>query len=103
MKHSQFFPAIDEGICYEFDSEDGCISNFEYLGYVCHDEKNYAFFFPITEETPVGSSGDVSILEVTEFDEDEMPACFNNVEDELLSLEIYEVFKLLTEDYFEFE
>ena len=47
-----------------------------------HGERRYGFFFPVSEDEPAGSSGEVVLLEVTELDEDGQPSAFELVEDE---------------------
>ena len=63
---------------------------------------SYGFFFAVTEDEPVGSSGEVVLLEVTELDEDGQPAAFEFVEDEAVAAEVYEDFRTATKDLYDF-
>lgn len=60
-------------------------------------------FFPVSEEEPALSSGEVIILEAVEFDEDDQPSAFELVEDEGVAMEVYAAFQEATKDLYEFE
>ena len=74
----------------------------EFLGLVLHGERRYGFFFPVSEDEPVGSSGEVVLLEVTELDEDGQPSAFELVEDEGVASEVYADFRQATKDLYDF-
>lgn len=97
-----FCPPVEEGIVFTFEDEEGELINLEFLGLVLHREKRYGFFFPITEDTPAGSSGEVIILEVTELDEDGQPSAFELVDDEAIAQEVYNDFAEATKDLYDF-
>ena len=65
-----FCPPTEEGITLVFEDESGDRTELEFLGLILHNDRSYGFFFPVTEDEPVGSSGEVVLLEVTELDED---------------------------------
>lgn len=65
-----FAPPVEEGMVFEFEDEKGEISQLEFLGLILHDEQRFGFFFPVDEDDPAGSSGEVLILEVTDLDEE---------------------------------
>ena len=77
-----FCPPVEEGVTLEFVDERGDAVTLEFLGLVLHGERRYGFFFPVSEDEPAGSSGEVVLLEVTELDEDGQPSAFELVEDE---------------------
>lgn len=97
-----FCPPVEEGIVFTFEDEEGELVNLEFLGLILHDEKRYGFFFPITEDAPVGSSGEVIILEVTELDEEEQPSGFELVEDDAIAEQVYMSFTEATKDLYDF-
>ena len=68
-----FAPPVEEGMVFEFEDEKGEISQLEFLGLILHDEQRFGFFFPVDEDDPAGSSGEVLILEVTDLDEEGQP------------------------------
>ena len=61
------------------------------------------FFFPVTEDSPACSSGEIIPREVTELDEDGQPSAFELVEDEAIAREVYEDFKVAAKDLYDFE
>lgn len=97
-----FCPPTEEGIIIVLEDEAGEQIQLEFLGLILHRDRRYGFFFPITEDEPAGSSGEVVLLEVTELDEDEQPAAFELVEDEAVAAEVYEDFRVATKDLYDF-
>lgn len=77
-----FAPPVEEGMVFEFEDEKGEISQLEFLGLILHDEQRFGFFFPVDEDDPAGSSGEVLILEVTDLDEEGQPCEFELLDDE---------------------
>lgn len=98
-----FCPPIEEGMVYTFEDEKGDLVDLEFLGLIIHNELRYGFFFPVSEDEPAGSSGEVIVMEVTEVDEEEQPCAFEYVEDEAIALEVYEDFRQATKDLYDFE
>ena len=98
-----FCPPTEEGILIELEDEEGVVSTFEFLGLVLRGERRYGFFFPVSEEEPALSSGEVVVLEVTEVDEDDQPVAFELVDDEAIADEVYEDFKVAAKDLYDFE
>jgi len=98
-----FCPPVEEGAIFTFTDEKGDETDLEFLGLIIHKEKSYGFFFPVTDENPAGSSGEVVILEVTETDEEGQPSSFELVEDEAIAQEVYEDFRQATKDLYDFE
>ena len=88
-----FCPPVEEGVTLEFVDERGDAVTLEFLGLVLHGERRYGFFFPVSEDEPAGSSGEVVLLEVTELDEDGQPSAFELVEDEGVASEVYADFR----------
>ena len=88
-----FCPPVEEG---------GDAVPLEVLGLVLHGERRYGFFFPVSEDEPAGSSGEVVLLEVTELDEDGQPSAFELVEDEGVASEVYADFRQATKDLYDF-
>ena len=97
-----FCPPMEEGMTVTLKDEQGDDVLFEFLGLIIHKDRRYGFFFPIDENTPVGSSGEVVLLEVTEVDEDGQPASFELVLDEEIAREVYEDFQQATRDIYDF-
>ena len=97
-----FCPPVEEGAVYEFEDEKGDVLSMEFLGLVLHEGRRYGFFFPISEEEPALSSGEVVLLEVTAVDEEDQPAEFELVEDEAIIDEVYEDFKKAAKDLYDF-
>lgn len=97
-----FCPPVEEGRVFSFEDEEGEITNLEFLGLILHQEKRYGFFFPVSDDEPVGSSGEIILLEVLETDEEGQPAAFELVEDEAIAQEVFEEFKLATKDLYDF-
>ncbi len=97
-----FCPPVEEGITIVLEDEQGQQTELEFLGLILHNNRRYGFFFPISEDEPVGSSGEVLLLEVTELDEDEQPCAFELVEDEAIAREVYADFRAATKDLYDF-
>ena len=97
-----FCPPTEEGITLVFEDESGDRTELEFLGLILHNDRSYGFFFPVTEDEPTGSSGEVVLLEVTELDEDGQPSAFEIVEDEAVAAEVYEDFRTATKDLYDF-
>ena len=97
-----FCPPVEEGVTLEFVDERGDAVALEFLGLVLHGGRRYGFFFPVSEDEPVGSSGEVVLLEVTELDDDGQPAAFELVEDEGVASEVYADFRQATRDLYDF-
>lgn len=97
-----FCPPVEEGLVFTFEDEGGDLVDLEFLGLILHDERRYGFFFPVEEDAPAGSSGEVLILEVTELDEEGQPAEFELMEDVSLAQEIYDAFREATKDLYDF-
>ena len=98
-----FCPPVEEGMTITLSDEQGEQMTFEFLGLIIHQGRRYGFFYPVTEEDPVGSSGEVVILEVTELDDEGQPASFELVLDDSIAREVYEDFKVATKDLYDFE
>ena len=97
-----FCPPVEEGLTIVFEDEQGEQSELEFLGLIIHQDRRYGFFFPVSEDAPAGSLGEIVVLEVTELDEDDQPAAFELVEDESIATEAYEVFREATKDLYDF-
>ena len=97
-----FCPPVEEGLTIVFEDEQGEQSELEFLGLIIHQDRRYGFFFPVSEDAPAGSSGEIVVLEATELDEDDQPAAFELVEDESIATEAYEVFREATKDLYDF-
>ncbi|MEG0476642.1 MAG: DUF1292 domain-containing protein [Raoultibacter sp.] len=97
-----FCPPFEEGIIFTFEDEEGELTTLEFLGLIVHGETRFGFFFPVSEDAPAGSSGDVVVLEVTDFDEDQQPSAFELVEDDAVAQQAYLEFQLATKDLYSF-
>ena len=98
-----FCPPTEEGVVIALQDEKGDALNLEFLGLILHGDKSYGFFFPVDDDNPALSSGEVVLLEVTDLDDDGQPAAFELVEDEAIAAEVYEDFKQATADLYRFE
>lgn len=98
-----FCPPVEEGITFTMEDERGDETVMEFLGLILHNGRRYGFFFPVTEDVPAKSSGEVVLLEVTELDEDGQPAAFELVDDEAIAQEVYADFREATKDIYRFE
>lgn len=97
-----FCPPVEEGAVFTFQDETEDLIDLEFLGLIMHGDRRYGFFFPLTEESQVGDSGEVIILEVTEMDEEEQPSAFELVEDEAIAQEVFNDFREATKDLYDF-
>lgn len=97
-----FAPPTEEGVTLALEDENGDVINMEFLGLVLHNDRSYGFFFPISEDEPALSSGEVVILEVTELDEDGQPQAFELVDDDAIAEEVYQDFKVAAKDLYDF-
>lgn len=97
-----FCPPIEEGVTLEFADENGDVVELEFLGLILHNDRRYGFFFPVSEDQPACSSGEVVLLEVTELDEDGQPSAFELVEDEGVAAEVYADFRHAAKDLYDF-
>lgn len=98
-----FCPPVEEGVTLVFQDERGDEAILEFLGLVLCGERRYGFFFPVDEDNPALSSGEVVVLEVTELDDDGQPCAFELVDDEAIAAEAYERFKEATKDLYRFD
>jgi hypothetical protein len=98
-----FCPPVEEGMTFTFQDENGDLAELEFLGLIVHGDTRYGFFFPVTEDVPATSSGDVVVLEVSELDADGQPQGFELIEDEAIALQAYGEFKIATKDLYDFE
>lgn len=97
-----FAPPTEEGVTLALEDENGDIINMEFLGLILHNDRSYGFFFPISEDEPALSSGEVVILEVTELDEEGQPQAFELVDDDAIAEEVYQDFKVAAKDLYDF-
>lgn len=98
-----FAPPVEEGTVFQFKDEAGEVSSLEFLGLILHNDRRYGFFFPVDDENPACSSGEVLILEVVDVDEDGQPCEFELLDDESIALEVYNDFREATKDLYDFE
>ena len=92
-----FCPPVEEGLTINFEDSKGDATVLEFLGLLLHGGHRYGVFFPVSEEEPALSSGEV------EFDEDDQPSALELVEDEGVAMEVYAAFQEATKDLYEFE
>ncbi|MCI2241657.1 DUF1292 domain-containing protein [Adlercreutzia faecimuris] len=97
-----FCPPVEEGVTIQLEDERGDALTLEFLGLLLEGDRSYGFFFPVDEDTPALSSGEVVLLEVTELDEDGQPAAFELVEDEAIAADLYAAFQEATRGLYEF-
>ena len=97
-----FCPPVEEGVTFTFQDEAGELVELEFLGLILHNDRRYGFFFPVTEDAPAGSSGQVVILEVTELDDEGQPFEFELVIDDGIIEEVYADFREATKDLYDF-
>ena len=100
---AQLRPARRRGHGVRVRGREGQISQLEFLGLILHDEQRFGFFFPVDEDDPAGSSGEVLILEVTDLDEEGQPCEFELLDDEEIAAQIYDEFREATKDLYDFE
>ena len=97
-----FCPPTEEGITLTFADEKGDQVDLEFLGLILRDDRSYGFFFPVDEQNPALSSGEVVLLEVTELDDEGQPSEFELVTDEAIAAEVYADFQEATKDLYDF-
>lgn len=97
-----FCPPVEEGTVFALEDENGDTVSLEFLGLVLHEGRRYGFFFPVSEDEPALSSGEVVILEVTAVDEDDQPEEFELVDDDAIADEVYGVFREVAADLYDF-
>lgn len=98
-----FCPPVNEGDVFELEDERGDVVKLEFLGLILHHERRYGVFFPISEDEPALSSGEVVILEVVEIDEEDQPRAFELVYDEGIANEVFAAFHEAAKDLYDFE
>lgn len=98
-----FCPPVNEGDVFEFEDELGDVTSLEFLGLVIHNDRRYGFFFPISQDEPALSSGEVILLEVADVDEDGQPIEFEYVDDEAIAEEAFAAFQEAAKDLYDFE
>lgn len=98
-----FCPPTEEGVTLLFGDENGDEIELEFLGLVMYQNRSYGFFFPVDEDHPARSSGEVVLLEVTSLDGEGQPDEFELVYDESIANEVYREFMRATQDLYRFE
>lgn len=98
-----FCPPEKEGMVLSFVDEKNEQVDLEFLGLILDGDTRFGFFFPVSEDEPALSSGEVVVLEVTELDEDGQPAAFELIEDEAVAEDAYRQFQEATKDLYRFE
>ena len=98
-----FCPPTEEGVILELEDEDGEVISLEFLGRVIIDERRFGVFFPISEDEPALSSGEVVVLEVLAVDEEGQPEEFELVVDDALADRAYDAFREAAKDLYDFE
>ncbi|MGI6536658.1 MAG: DUF1292 domain-containing protein [Eggerthellaceae bacterium] len=98
-----FCPPEKEGTVLSFVDEKNEQVDLEFLGLILDGDTRFGFFFPVSEDEPALSSGEVVVLEVTELDEDGQPAAFELIEDEAVAEDAYRQFQEATKDLYRFE
>lgn len=93
-----FCPPEKEGTVLSFVDEKNEQVDLEFLGLILDGDTRFGFFFPVSEDEPALSSGEVVVLEVTELDEDGQPAAFELIEDEAVAEDAYRQFQEATKD-----
>ena len=88
---------------FELEDENGDVVSLEFLGLVLHNGRRYGFFFPVSENEPALSSGEVVLLEVTAVDEEDQPTEFEFITDEAIAAEAFSAFKVAAKDLYDFE
>lgn len=100
-----FCPPVEEGMVFTFEDAKGDLTYLEFLGIILHQNHQYGCFFPVAEgqDKGTGDSGEVVILEIIEFDDDECPSGFELPSDDSILEEVYADFMLATKDLYDFE
>ncbi len=97
-----FCPPTEEGVTLTFADEKGDQVEMEFLGLVLLGGRSYGFFFPVDEDHPATSSGEVVVLEATELDDEGQPEAFELVTDEAIAAEAYAAFQEAAKDLYDF-
>ncbi len=97
-----FCPPTEEGVTLTFADEKGDQVEMEFLGLVLLGGRSYGFFFPVDEDHPATSSGEVVVLEATELDDEGQPEAFELVTDEAIAAEAYADFQVAAKDLYDF-
>ena len=97
-----FCPPVQEGQVFSFEDEKGNQVDLEFLGLIVDGDTRFGFFFPVDDENPALSSGEVVCLEVVELDEDGQPAAFELVDDDAVARSAYAQFVTATQDLYRF-
>ena len=92
-----FCPPTEEGVTITLVDEKGEQVELEFLGLVLKGESSFGFFFPVDDEHPATSSGEVVVLE-----EDGQPCSFELVDDEVIAAEAYADFQEAAKDLYDF-
>lgn len=100
--HPDFCPPVEEGVTLVFEDEAGETVSLEFLGIVILEGREYGFFFPVDDDHPALSSGEVIVLEVLETDDEGIPEEFELVEDAALIERAYGKFQDATEGLYQF-
>ncbi len=98
-----FCPPVEEGTVYTLEDENGDTIDLEFLGLVIDEGRRYGFFFPVSEDDPATSSGEVVVLEVTELDDEDQPSAFELIDDEAQADAAYELFREVASELYDFE
>lgn len=98
-----FCPPEKEGMVLSFVDDKNEQVDLEFLGLILDGDTRFGFFFPVSEDQPALSSGEVVVLEVTELDEDGQPSAFELIEDEAVAEDAYRQFQEATKDLYRFE
>ena len=99
-----FCPPVEEGITFTMEDERGDETVMEFLGLILHNGRRYGFFFPVTDETPAKSSGEVVLLEVTELDDEgPAPPPSSSSTTKGIANEVWNDFREATKDIYRFE
>lgn len=97
-----FCPPTEEGVTITLEDTCGDSLDLEFLGLLLHEGRSFGFFMEVDDEDPALSSGELTLLEVLDTDEEGQPSEFEMVEDEELALQLYEEFKEATKDLYRF-
>ena len=97
-----FCPPTEEGVTLTFADEKGDQVEMEFLGLVLLGGRSYGFFFPVDEDHPATSSGEVVVLEATELDDEGQSEAFELVTDEAIAAEAYAAFQEAAKDLYDF-
>ena len=97
-----FCPPVEEGVVFTLEDENGDLVSLEFLGLVILRDMRYGFFFPVTEDAPAMSSGEIVVLQVAAIDDEGQPEGFELVEDEAIAAEAYGAFRDAAKDLYDF-